>query len=415
MWKEIQEMERMGVPWVCILWGSTVTMWVLQNIVSIFNTHTQRARLCFFFAWHFHRTPSRIRLPLRRFRLEDQTKLDVNAPYFTDPTIHRILGFMLSVCVFFASVSTIHLAWWKLGCVLVVCTVFKLVLEASLYRYPTQGSKFVDLTAKFCVTMLGFGSCMSFFYITQKRQFDPRNNPIHVLTGGLTWPFVRHCLRYGVSLLLVDPRGSKGTVRVYNNLFFDLPVLISIFAQDDMDVVFTLMFCLGVVDAAAVLLFSGVGLQRMISLSNLLWMNFMALSFILTLKGPAGLTTVQVTQRVWYAIMYLSLVFALPQVYRRVGRMVDPARAKEEEEESAPIMLVDPDEERQEIEARRRKSCCPTLHASEVDVPYDSTMDFSESSVAASKHVLHLVKVVQESEAISFALWGVWHAVLYLS
>jgi len=329
---------------------------------------------------------------------------------------------MLKVIVFVVCVAYTSIPLYLLTAFLMACSILKHVHRAMVWRYASRMAMVVDYIARIWVTVLTYSTSLSFFYLTQSHQWTTAH-VWSVLASGLSWPLLRHGLRFAMSLLLVDPHGTRGTVRVYLSLALDLPVLISINAQNDMDVVWTMMVCLAIVDSAAWLWFKWMQVEGMFALSNLLWMNFISLSFLITLKSPEGLTTFQVTQRVWYAVIYLCLVVVLPTLYARVGTYVREKhklrmmglmqhRFIDNEHVSDLPLILDGRGQRDDIMQQRANKCCPVIHAHAVDVKRDRQQDFSDESISASGHVMHLTRVVTQSDAVSFALWGVYQ--LYL-
>lgn len=250
--------------------------------------------------------------------------------------------------------------------------------------------------AKSWVTVLSFLSHTMLFIVSQRYRLEEHNAAM-VFLGGLVWPILRHAVRWAFSLLLMDPHGRRGTVRVFTTIALDLPVLICLNAQDSIEVVWVLVICLSLVDAVAAACFSAAGMGGMFSRSNLLWVSFISLSFTLTLKGPKGLTTGEVMQRVWFSVFYLATVTFLPALLHR-SRTPTPAASDLES-----------------LAAERQESWFPTLHPEKADVPVDADLDFSEEAIPASRHVLELVTVVAQADSVCFSLWGIYHAMFSAS
>lgn len=402
----------MCIAWIMILWGSAVSMFVIGAFFLEFDDINTRTRLCFFMSWYTHSTPRRLVLHPRHL-VPGTMRVDLYAPPYTEPLIHQCLGFMLSVSVFVVCVTFTNLPLPLLTLFLLVCSVLKHAHRAMVWRYTSTASLVVDYIARTWVTILTYATSITFFYITQKNQWTSDGRAWKVLVGGLAWPLVRHGVRYTISLLLVDPHGTRGEVRVYTSLTLDLPVLISINAQDDIDVVWAMMVCLSIVDAGAFLMLRWLHVEGMFAVSNLLWMNFISLSFLITLKSPDGLTVFQVTQRVWYAVIYLCLVMVLPGAYVRMGKFVAQQHRVKILEELYHLNAEYRDEAVQhEDDADSTKGCCPVMHSRFSDVQRDKNQDFSDESVSTSGHVMGLTRVVKQADAVSFALWGIYQ--LYL-
>jgi len=396
---ELKELDRLIIPWAFILWGSSLSMVLIQMFVARFDTHNVKARVCFFIAWHAHTLPHRLILRPRALRA-DTNKPDLEAPPYAQKNIHRVLGFMLHTFVFVISTAAQHISLATLSLILGLGLVFKHGHAALWWRYPSSSARTVDLVAKVWISLLSFASHTGLYVVSQRYRLTATSNTAwQVFFGGLAWPVLRHAARLAFSLLLMDPHGRRGTVRVFTAIALDLPVLICINIQDSIEVIWVLVICLSLVDSVASACFCAAGVGGMFSRSNLLWVSFISLSFTLTLKGHTDLTTWGVMQRVWFSVFYLVTVMFLPSLLLKLTSSTDHA-------DEGPESLA-------ELEQLRAQSWLPTLHPEKLDVPLDGDLDFSEEAIPASRHVMELITVVAQTDSVCFSLWGVYHAMFF--
>ena len=399
--REVRELERMTLPWLFILVGNTVSVWFLQHLVHMFETPTRQAKVCLFLAWYAHHVPVRLKLQSIYTQLEAPHRRNLHVPPQAQPFIYRSLQVMLVLgCFMLCVAATMDAPLWVSLLLLVVFVWAKHALSAVPWHWPSQRMRSLFLGVKIWISLLTYGTAAAYFFIMQRHEFVTQQHQILV---GLGWPLMRHVARWALSKLLADPHGTRGTVRVYTSLALDLPVLAAIYSQDRLESVWTLLICLAFVDSLALVVMELMGIVNMFALSNQLWMNLIALSFLLTLRKGRYLSTLQMTQRVWYATMYLGALVMLPFLYHKAAQVLWTCKCP-----LSSYQRVIPATEEEEEEEEKEPGCCPKLHTDKADVVKDTDLDFSDQTLPASRHVLHLLSVVAQSDSICFALQAVF-------
>jgi hypothetical protein len=401
--RELREVEHLLLPWLFILASSSVSLWGFQWFVRLFTTTQAQARVCFFLGWYTHRLPTRLRLSELRFRVDQPATLDHQAPPFTVPWIHTMLGVMLTVICFVASVTlTLARDLWLSVLTLLVFTAAKHCYQGLPFRWPSFQTRLWDHLAKLWISVFSISSAASYNYIMQQGPLDPFKGELttsRLIAGGVLWPMARHAARWALSKLLLDPHGSRGTVRVYTSMALDLPVLVAVYSQHSLQTVWVLMVCLTLVDSLAVVVLSSFGVSSMLAISNLLWVNLIALNSVLALRQTPRLTSSEFTQRVWYSVMYVVGVLGLSQLWQVAVQRLWTARTP-----SFVYTRLSGAPRR----PHRKRWCVPTLHSEPTDVRLDRDLDFSDLAIPTSRHVPHLLSVVAQSDSVCFSLWGVY-------
>lgn len=391
--RELDELERLLLPWFLVLLGNSTSVLAVQYFVKLFKgpeAHSNnQAMVCFFLAWLAHRVPARLKLKSVLQQREPPHRKNVNAPPYAHPWMHWILGVILKVTAFVMGVA-LQLRPGQPLATLAVLSVFAVLVhghQTLQWWWSSACQRFWDVAARLWVTTLTFFTACTLYQWSVQSDSASRM----ILLGGV-WPVLRHVIRWLLFRLLLDPHGRRGTVRVYTSLSLDLPLLICIYSRSSLPEVWSLLVCLSFVDAVCLSWLRLVGLDSMFSLSNLLWVHFIAVNFLGTLQ-PHRLHSSDITQRVWYSVISLTGVAVVSQLLTtwRCLSLVIPVTRR-----------------RRKGKPKPRTGCCPyVFHAQREDVSLDQDTDFSDRSIPTSRHVPELIYVISQSDAMCCAIWGV--------
>lgn len=400
---ELTELERMALPWIFVLLSNSVSVMAVQALVRAFDEQSlMRVRVCLFLSWYTHTVPARMQLPLRRMRLDNPFKPDYDAPNTSQPWVYRTLGIILNVVCFVLSVawpaseSTLtHTVAWLIG-----LGAMRHSYHTLMFRYPSKAAVSVDVLCKFWSSLLSYLTAISFYFVMSDTiHFGDESSPM--LAFALLWPVLRHFCRWIIFRVLINPLGTRGTVRVFVSMSTDLPLFISIYTRRDMRVVFMMVVYTALVDCVAVQVLSWSNQQRMFSLSNMPWIHFIAISFLFNLRTEQFVITLSsVAERCWYAVLYMFVFCGLLLLVSTIDDMRSPAKVVQSDNAL--------DEEPEIVD----ETCCgwrsvPVFHtnASHLEHAHDS-LDFSDSAVPQSLHMHHLLQVVGQSDAVCLLMWA---------
>ena len=391
--REFLEMERLLVPWLIILLGTNVTVFAVQGFITSFE-YSNRVRVCCFLAWSAHTLPDRLSLQLRM--LTAKGTVDGDTPVLSRPLPHRIGAFVLATSVFVASVPLcMNRSLAATPVVLALATIGKHAYCSLLWHWPSLGCQILDVAIKSWISVVTYATVVSLFvFMTPHAGTVP--TPNHWILGGLVWPSVRHAIRWSLASLMVDPHGSRGTVRVYTSIAVDLPFFIMSYSQPTLTTVAALILSVTVVDVVISLVLVWLNKSTLFAISNLLWVQVIAIMFVPTLLPET--TMVDLLQRLWFGVMYLTVVGALPGILARWQPQCGQMRLKYDQ-------LEEGDATDEVPSSWWRQS----WHTPSSEVPRDPDLDFSDAAIPASRHVLRLVEVVAQADSICLFLQGMYY------
>lgn len=391
--REFQEMERLLTPWLIILLGTNVTVFAVQGFITAFNIRN-RVRVCCFLAWSAHTLPDRLSLLYRAERQPGQ--MDHTAPVLSRTLPHKLGTVVMTVSAFVASVPLCmdhSLASTVL--VLACATVGKHAYQSLVWRWPSVGYQCLDVAIKSWISVVTYVTVVALFVFMEPKS-GATPSPRHWVLGGLVWPAVRHAVRWSLASLMVDPHGSRGTVRVYTSLAVDLPLFIMSYSQTNLTTVAALIISVTVVDVVISILLASRDKSTLFAVSNLPWVQIIAILFVPTLQP--GTTMVELLQRLWFGVMYLTVIGTLPGLLVRWHprcRMRDIPYEKLTDQTEEPVVAT----------AWWRQ----TWHTPAEQVERDPELDFSDAAIPTSRHVLRLVEVVAQADSICLCLQGMYY------